>query len=180
MVVKNRKLTTKEGASQASQSVPSAQIGTVDSSPVYPSHDTPPPFRGVGRGTEGEARNGAADKGPYVPTEADGTHVVEVAKNNELAKPGPNGSYRVGVTAEGRRAGQWHHGAHLSDADIDLIRELHEPSVDTVTGQARPGLGYRTLARKFDASKSTIRDIVKCRRRFAVVVRFKTVRVSEE
>lgn len=82
----------------------------------------------------------------------------------------------VGVTADGRRAGESHPGARLSDHDVDLIRELHEPSVDHTTGQARPGLGYRVLSRKFETSKSTIRDIVKCRRRFAVAVRFRTVR----
>lgn len=149
----------------------------VNKSPVSPSHCTPPPFRGVGDAMGGDAMGSDGDAAERIASRES----VRCDAAKELAKncKQPNGTYRIGVTAEGRRAGQWHHGAHLSDCDIDLIRELHEPSVDQVTGQVRPGLGYRTLARKFETSKSTIRDIVKCRRRFAVVVRFKTVRVTD-
>lgn len=69
----------------------------------------------------------------------------------------------VGVDQNGNRVGEDHGKAKLTDHDIDLIRELHEEH----------GLGYRTLARKFETSKSTIRDICKYRRRFAVAVAWK-------
>lgn len=52
----------------------------------------------------------------------------------------------------GHRVGECHGRAVLSDEDIPLIRELHEPPNN---------LGYGTLAKKFDAPKSTIRDICK-------------------
>lgn len=70
----------------------------------------------------------------------------------------------VGVDANGNRVGEDHPKARLSDHDIDLIRQLHDE-----------GLGYRTLARKFECDKSTIRDVVKCRRRFATATRWKSV-----
>lgn len=63
----------------------------------------------------------------------------------------------VGIDARGYTVGEDHPQAWLSDADVDLIRQLHEEH----------GLGYRALARKFECSRSTIRDIVKYRRRFA-------------
>lgn len=91
-----------------------------------------------------------------------------------------NGCRKLGVTAEGRPAGEWHHGAKLSDADIDLIRELHEPKYNPATGQWEPGLGYRALSRKFETPKRTIRDIIHCRRRYAIVIKFKTLRADPD
>lgn len=73
----------------------------------------------------------------------------------------------IGVDERGVRVGETHHRAKLSDADIDLIRDL-----------AEAGLSYRQIAEKFDdggpvPSKSTIRDVVKCRRRYQVAIRWK-------
>lgn len=73
---------------------------------------------------------------------------------------------RVGVSDTGRRCGETHHRAKLSDHDIDLIRDLHSE-----------GIGYRRIAEKFEVSHSTVRDIVKCRRRYAVAIRWKLVTV---
>lgn len=70
----------------------------------------------------------------------------------------------VGVSEKGARCGEAHPRARLSDEDIDLIRELHEA-----------GVGYRTIAAKFETSKSTVRDIVKCRRRGQPPARWKKV-----
>lgn len=73
----------------------------------------------------------------------------------------------VGVDERGVRVGESHHRAKLSDADIDLIRELREA-----------GLSYEAIRSKFDdggpvPSKSTIADIVKCRRRYQVAIYWK-------
>ena len=49
----------------------------------------------------------------------------------------------------GHRRGEAHPRAKLSDNDVALIRTLHE----------RHGLGYGTLAAKFETSKSTVRNV---------------------
>jgi hypothetical protein len=57
--------------------------------------------------------------------------------------------------------GEDHPKVFLSDKDCDLIREIYDQS-----GAANGGdISYSTLALKFECSKSTIRDIIKCRRR---------------
>ena len=103
-------------------------------------------------------------------------------KLSKLVAPGPIRLYRratlanrgitimatiiyLGLTRQGKRVGETHPRAKLSDADIDLIRELGDPD--------DPGhLSYAVIADKFDVSKSTIRDIIKCRRRYAVAERW--------
>jgi len=55
--------------------------------------------------------------------------------------------------------GERHPKARLSDHDCDLIRELGDP-------EDSDRLTYAAIALKFDCSKSTIRDIVKCRTRW--------------
>lgn len=57
----------------------------------------------------------------------------------------------------GYATGERHPKVFLSDADCELIRELYGEG-GAVT--------YVQLAEKFECSKSTIRDIVKCRTRF--------------
>jgi predicted DNA binding protein len=54
-----------------------------------------------------------------------------------------------------RYIGEDHHSAELTDREVDAIREAYD----------RGDGGYRTLARQFDCSSSTIRNIVKCRQR---------------
>lgn len=61
----------------------------------------------------------------------------------------------VGLNEKGSRVGETHHRAKLTDHDVDLIRDLRDE-----------GLTYQEIADKFEVSKSTIRDIVKCRRRW--------------
>ena len=68
----------------------------------------------------------------------------------------------VGVNDEGRRVGESHPGAKLTDRDVDLICQLHNE-----------GLGYSEIAVKFEVSKYTVRDYVKCRRRAQYPTRFK-------
>lgn len=82
----------------------------------------------------------------------------------------------VGVNEKGLRVGETHHRAKLTDHDIDLIRELHDPTYDDAGNVIAPGLSYNVLAEKFCCSKSTIRDIVKCRRRFQFVSHWKQAR----
>lgn len=48
------------------------------------------------------------------------------------------------------RIGESHHRAKLTDDQVDQMRELHEEQ----------GVGYRTLAKQFNVSKRTVRDIV--------------------
>jgi hypothetical protein len=57
----------------------------------------------------------------------------------------------------GHASGERHPKVYLSDADCELIRDLY----------ADGGvLSYAQLAKKFECSKSTVRDIVKCRTRY--------------
>ena len=70
----------------------------------------------------------------------------------------------VGVNEEGKRVGESHPGAKLTDRDIDLIRQLHDE-----------GLGYTEIAVKFEISKGSVRDYVTCRRRAQYPTRFKRI-----
>lgn len=74
----------------------------------------------------------------------------------------------VGVNDNGMRVGETHHRAKLTDKDVDQIHALHEM-----------GLGYRTIAAKFDdipggISWLTVRDIIKFRIRAQQPTRKKT------
>lgn len=69
----------------------------------------------------------------------------------------------VGISERGSRCGQDHPRARLTDADVDLVRELYEEH----------GLTYRQLMEKFQVSKSTIHDLVTYRRRVIYPVRWK-------
>lgn len=70
---------------------------------------------------------------------------------------------RVGVNDAGRRVGESHQNAKLSDDDIRLILELH----------SYHGVGYKTLAKKFDASVSCIQKICNGSRRANAPVRYR-------
>lgn len=69
----------------------------------------------------------------------------------------------IAVNDEGRRIGQSHHRAKLSDAEVDLMRELHEDY----------GFGYRRLAAKFECGVTTVRHIVTYAKRAQTPMRFK-------
>ena len=56
------------------------------------------------------------------------------------------------------RNGERHHKARLSDEDVELMRELHEAH----------GLKVSEVARKFEISYWTARDICKYRTRIRV------------
>ena len=73
----------------------------------------------------------------------------------------------LGLSETGNRAGETHHRAKLTDVDIAQILALHES-----------GLGYRAIAKCFDdipggLNRSTVRDVIKLRRRNCRVVAFK-------
>lgn len=70
----------------------------------------------------------------------------------------------VAVNERGWRIGETHHRAKATDAEIDLIRELHEEH----------GWGYRKLSMKFKLSKRTIRDICSYRKRAQFISGWRT------
>jgi hypothetical protein len=72
----------------------------------------------------------------------------------------------VGVNDIGRRVGDSHPNAKLTDADVELLRALH--------GE---GWGYRRLAAKFEVSKSLVRYIIKGRWRGQVATDWRRVHV---
>lgn len=95
------------------------------------------------------------------------------------------------VNEKGRRVGETHPRARLTDHEVDLIRELHESMVDdpTVVRQAgkcgicgRPNCAskvhavYERIAEKFEAKPRTIKAIVLCEKRGQFGVRAKRVR----
>jgi len=57
----------------------------------------------------------------------------------------------------GKVRGENHPKARLSDADVETIIELY--------GDPGVGLSYAQIAEKFECSKSTVRDVIKCRTR---------------
>lgn len=59
--------------------------------------------------------------------------------------------------------GEHHPRAKLSDAECELIRLEYEAGIEG----SGPRIGYRALAKKWNTSKITIRDIVNMRRRNA-------------
>jgi hypothetical protein len=64
----------------------------------------------------------------------------------------------------GRRIGQDHPRAKLTDGDVELTLRLHEE-----------GWGYGRIASKLGASKSHVRHIVKGHRRCQTPARYKAV-----
>lgn len=69
----------------------------------------------------------------------------------------------VACTARGQPIGEDHPKAVLSNAEVDLLFRLREET----------GLGYAALAAKFEISKASVADILKCRRRNATPESFK-------
>lgn len=84
--------------------------------------------------------------------------------------PGAHTVTRSAVAARSKRGnlvGQHHPRARLTDHDVDLIRALHE---------GEDGLGYRVIARKFEVSVRTVRDICHYQRRATTPMRHTTER----
>ena len=70
----------------------------------------------------------------------------------------------IGVTAQGRRVGQYHQNAVLTDREVEQMREMHE----------REGWAAKALAAKFEVSRSLAEKILRYERRAAVVERWRT------
>lgn len=70
---------------------------------------------------------------------------------------------RIGVNESGRRVGQGHHNAKLTDAEVDLVRELREDH----------GYTYGQIADWFGATAQTIKDICLYKRRAQTPHRYK-------
>ena len=68
----------------------------------------------------------------------------------------------VGVNEQGRRVGQYHPSSKFNNSMVDLVIERHEA-----------GKGYKSIAREFNISESTVRDWVKGRRRAQYPTEFK-------
>ena len=75
----------------------------------------------------------------------------------------------VAVNEYGQRIGQDHQRAVLSDAEVELMRQL-----------AEEGMAYSELARKFEVSKWTVGRICRYERRAQTPVRFKQVHIGDE
>jgi hypothetical protein len=73
----------------------------------------------------------------------------------------------VGVNENGRRVGDFHPNAKLSDGDVELLLEMREE-----------GWGYRRLAAKFEVSKNLVRMICAGKRRCSRVERLKRVELN--
>ena len=65
---------------------------------------------------------------------------------------------RVRINEEGRRIGEGHHMARLSDADVEQLIADRGPD-------GAPRMSYSELAMKYGVSKSSVRDILIGRRR---------------
>lgn len=65
----------------------------------------------------------------------------------------------VKVNENGRRIGEDHQRAKLTDREVDQIRDLRDA-----------GMSYGQIAKKMDVGKTTVRDICVCRRRAHICV----------
>lgn len=72
----------------------------------------------------------------------------------------------VAVNEAGLRIGEDHPNAELTDAEVELVRKLHEQ-----------GLSYDDLAEKFGVSKWTIGRICRYERRAQTPAAYKQVHV---
>lgn len=76
----------------------------------------------------------------------------------------------VAVNETGKRVGEDHHHAKLSNEQVDRIRDLHEDH----------DLTYTQLATMFGVSKSTIASICQYRRRAQTPFGWKTLVVEDD
>jgi hypothetical protein len=87
----------------------------------------------------------------------------------------------VGINEHGMRVGETHPRAVLSDEEVDWIRELYETGLALSPGERiRRGLTLGGLAAKFEVSKSSVRDIIRCRCRAQAVAGFKRAVTGKE
>jgi len=76
---------------------------------------------------------------------------------------------RISIGEYGKRVGECHHRAKLSDDEVELIRSLHEQ-----------GVSYRELAEKFGVNLWHIGRMCRYERRSASVVVVKRVLKKED
>lgn len=95
----------------------------------------------------------------------------------------------VGINAIGRRVGESHHNAKLTDHDVDLIREFLDERERFTKEMTAAGYGQeqirhavawqkldiRSIAAKFEVAPSTVQSIHTCQRRGQIPVKFKTI-----
>lgn len=74
---------------------------------------------------------------------------------------------RVAVNEKGRRVGDSHHNAKLTNHEVELLLAMY--------GE---GMGYRRLSTVFEVSKTLVRNIVKGRARVQAPSYWRTVHVS--
>jgi FixJ family two-component response regulator len=81
----------------------------------------------------------------------------------------------VAVDEHGRRVGESHPRAKLTDHEVELIRQLAEGElVRNAQGRfVKQGLTYAEIAAKFDISSETVKSIALYRKRATTVARFK-------
>jgi hypothetical protein len=75
----------------------------------------------------------------------------------------------IAVNAKGRRVGDSHHNAQLTNEEIDTLLNLHFVE----------GWGYRRLAAKFEVSKSSVRNYCLGRARCQVPSQWRKVYVKD-
>lgn len=80
----------------------------------------------------------------------------------------------IAIGPNGRRVGETHPNAKLTDHDCDLIRELATQR-DEHGRVVKQGLSFTILARKFEVTKTCIAKIVDCSRRAIVPARVVSV-----
>jgi hypothetical protein len=76
----------------------------------------------------------------------------------------------VAVNEFGRRIGETHHNALISDAMVDQIRERHEDH----------RRGYLEISQEFDIALTTVRKICTYERRAQTPERWKTIRTPKD
>jgi hypothetical protein len=74
----------------------------------------------------------------------------------------------IAVNALGRRVGDSHHNARLTDGEVYSLQTLHEE-----------GWGYRKLSTMFEISKSQVRNICKGRARCQVATGWRKVYIRD-
>lgn len=76
----------------------------------------------------------------------------------------------IGVNEAGRRVGEDHHRAMLTDNEVGLLLELHEEH----------NWGYRRLSAKFDISRNAVKKICKGESRCQRATKWKIVHLSTQ
>lgn len=71
----------------------------------------------------------------------------------------------VAINDAGLRIGEEHPNAKLTDAEVEIIRQLHEED----------GLSYKSLAEKFEISKGAVAKICRYERRAQYPVKWKEI-----